>query len=78
MYQFFGMVVGKAIFEGCLLKCTFAKTFLNRLVKKINQMDDLKEIDKIVYDNLIYIKYYEGNIEDLCLYMCYSDNQFGA
>jgi hypothetical protein len=31
-----------------------------------------------VYDNLIYIKYYDGNVEDLCLYMCYSDNQFGA
>jgi hypothetical protein len=39
-------MVGKAIFEGCLLKCTFAKTFLNRIVKKINQMDDLKEVDK--------------------------------
>jgi hypothetical protein len=24
------------------------------------------------------IKYYNGNVEDLCLYMCYSDNQFGA
>ena len=23
------------------------------------------------------IKYYEGDIEDLCLYMCYTDNSFG-
>jgi len=36
MYKFFGVMVGKAIFDGCLLKCTFAKTFLNRLVKKGN------------------------------------------
>ena len=36
MFKFFGMIVGKAIFDGCLLKCTFTKTFLNRLVKKSN------------------------------------------
>ena len=36
MFKFFGMVVGKAIFEGCLLKCTFTKTFLNKLAKKSN------------------------------------------
>tara|TARA_B110000285_G_C15092558_1_gene599957 strand:- start:130 stop:819 length:690 start_codon:yes stop_codon:yes gene_type:complete len=46
LFKFFGMVVGKAIFDGCLLKCTFTKTFLNRLVRKSNQIDDLKEIDK--------------------------------
>jgi ubiquitin-protein ligase E3 C len=44
-FRFFGQIVGKALFEGCLLKCTFGKTFLNRLVKKINQLDDLKEVD---------------------------------
>lgn len=68
------MVVGKAMFDGCLLKCTFAKTFLNRLVKKNNMLDDLKEIDSQVYNNLMHLKYYDGNIEDLCLYMCYTDN----
>ena len=78
MFKFFGQIVGKAMFEGCLLKCTFARTFLNRLVKKSNQIDDLKDIDKQVYDNLMYIKYYDGDIEDLCLYMCYTDNNFGT
>ena len=46
MFKFFGMIVGKAIFEGCLLKVTFTKTFLNRLAKKSNQIDDLKTMDK--------------------------------
>ena len=77
MFKFFGMMVGKSIFEGCLLKCTFTKTFLNRLAKKSNQLDDLKEIDKQVYDNLMYVKYYEGDIQDLCLYMSYTDSNFG-
>jgi ubiquitin-protein ligase E3 C len=78
MFRFFGQIVGKAIFDGVLLKCTFAKTFLNRLVRKNNTLDDLKTIDKQVYDNLMYLKYYEGDSEDLCLYMCYTDNNFGA
>ena len=26
----------------------------------------------------MYIKYYEGDIEDLCLYMCYTDNILGT
>jgi hypothetical protein len=78
MYKFSGMIVGKAMFDGCLLKCTFTKTFLNRICKKANQLDDLKEIDKQVYDNLMYIKYYDGDVEDLCLYMCYTDSSFGA
>lgn len=36
MFKFFGQIVGKSMYEGCLLKCTFTKTFLNRLVKKSN------------------------------------------
>ena len=78
LFKFFGMVVGKAIFDGCLLKCTFTKTFLNRLVKKNNQIDDLKEIDKQHYDNLMMVKYYDGDIEDLCLCMSYTDSAFGG
>jgi len=70
-------MVGKAVFEGCLLKVTFTKTFLNRLAKKSNQIDDLKGIDKQVYDNLMYVKYYDGDITDLCLYMSYTDSNFG-
>lgn len=77
MYKFFGVIVGKAMFEGCLLKCTFTRTFLNKLVNKSNQIDDLKAIDKQVYDNLMYVKYYDGDIEDLCLSMSYTDNNFG-
>lgn len=40
------MIVGKAVFEGTLLKVTFTKTFLNRLAKKSNTLDDLKDVDK--------------------------------
>ena len=78
MFKFFGMMVGKSIFDGVLLKCTFTKTFLNKLVRKNNSLDDLKDVDRQVYDSLMNLKYYDGDAEDLCLYMCYTDNNFGA
>ena len=61
------MVVGKAIFEGILLKCTFARFFLNRFANKGNSVDDLMTLDPALYNNLMYLKYYEGNAEDLGL-----------
>ena len=45
LFEFFGMVVGKALFEGVLLKSTFATFFLNKMVNKSNQVDDLKALD---------------------------------
>jgi hypothetical protein len=30
LFRFFGMVVGKAVYEGILLKAQFARFFLNR------------------------------------------------
>lgn len=44
-FRLFGILVGKAIYEGVLLKCTFAKFFLNHFVKKSNQVDDLQALD---------------------------------
>ena len=46
LFQFFGMIVGKAIFEGVLLKCRFARFFINKLVNRSNQVDELKGIDE--------------------------------
>jgi len=61
------MIVGKALYEGTLLKSSFAKFFLNKMVHKSNSIDDLKELDPEIYNNLIYLKYYNGNVEDLGL-----------
>ena len=60
--MFFGMIVGKALFEGILLKAQFAKPFLNSIVNKTNTVDDLIALDKDLYNNLMYLKYYEVKI----------------
>jgi hypothetical protein len=41
-------------------------------------LDDLKEVDTQVYKNLMMLKHYDGDVADLCLYMCYSENSFGS
>jgi hypothetical protein len=71
------MIVGKALYEGTLLKAEFAKFFLNKLVNKSNTVDDLKELDPDIYNNLMYLKYYEGNVEDLGLTMAVNESIFG-
>lgn len=30
-----------------------------------------------MYENLLYLKHYEGDVSDFCLYMCYTDTNFG-
>jgi len=71
------MIVGKGIYEGVLLKASFAKFFLNKFVDKSNTIDDLKTYDKEIYNNLMYLKYYEGDAEDLGLTFCVNEEQFG-
>ena len=72
------MIVGKALFEGVLLKANFASFFLNHIVGKSNQVDDLKALDPQLYDNLLQIKYYDGSVEDLGLTMAVTQDNFGV
>lgn len=76
-YRFFGMIVGKAIYEGVLLKASFARFFLNKFADKGNTLDDLKTYDQELYNNLMYLKYYEGDAEDLGLTFCITEETFG-
>lgn len=76
-FKFFGMIVGKAIYEGILLKATFARFFLNKFVGKGNQVDDLKTLDLELYNNLMYLKYYDGDAENLGLTFSVTEEEFG-
>jgi hypothetical protein len=39
------MIVGKSLYEGNLLNAPFSRFFLNKMVEKSNQVDDLKGLD---------------------------------
>lgn len=72
------MIVGKALYEGNLLTTNFARFFLNKMVDKSNQVDDLKALDSELYENLLKVKYYTGDLEDLGLTMTVAENQLGV
>jgi ubiquitin-protein ligase E3 C len=80
-FRFFGMIVGKAIYEGILLKCSFARFFLNRFAENPgrgrNQVDDLNALDPELYKNLMFLKYYEGNAEDLGMTFSIQEDYLG-
>lgn len=77
-------MVGKAIYEGILLKCSFARFFLNRFAENPtngssrNQVDDLRSLDPELYNNLMKLKYYDGDAEDLCLTFAATEDYLGT
>lgn len=66
-FEFFGKILGKAMFEGIQIAPQFAKFFLKRLASKSNMISDLKFLDKQLFKSLNSLKTYTGDFEDLCL-----------
>ncbi|CAO3643333.1 unnamed protein product [Cunninghamella blakesleeana] len=66
-YEFIGLIIGKALYEGILLDVAFADFFLKKGLGKMNYLDDLPSLDPELYKGLIQVKNFEGNVEDLCL-----------
>ena len=69
------MVVGKAIYEGILLKANFAPFFLNRFSDHGNTVDDLRFLDPTLYQNLLYLKSHDCT--ELGLTFSLSEDTFG-
>ena len=66
-FEFFGKILGKAMFEGVQIAPQFAKFFLKRLANKSNMISDLKFLDKDLFKSLNFLKTYTGDFEDLWL-----------
>jgi ubiquitin-protein ligase E3 C len=64
LYCFLGKVVGKAIYEMFLLEPQFCRVFLNRLLGRINEVDDVAALDRELHRNMLRIKEAD-NVEDL-------------
>lgn len=65
--EFVGMLVGKALFEQILVELPFASFFLKKLRGLPASISDLKSLDSQLYTNLLGLKNYQGNVEDLGL-----------
>ncbi|KAI8973336.1 hypothetical protein BDF20DRAFT_792920, partial [Mycotypha africana] len=66
-FQFLGLIIGKAVYEGILLDVAFAEFFLKKCLGKVNYLDDLSSLDPELYKGLLAVKNYKGNVEDLSL-----------
>lgn len=58
MIEFFGKVVGKALYEGILLDYSFSHVFIQKLLGRYSFLDELSTLDPELYRNLMYVKVY--------------------
>ncbi|KAI8140679.1 hypothetical protein BJV82DRAFT_622100 [Fennellomyces sp. T-0311] len=76
-FEFLGLIIGKAVYEGILLDVGFAEFFLKKALGGINYLDDLPSLDPELYNGLIAVKNFQGDVEDLSLDFSLTDNEYG-
>lgn len=76
-FEFLGKVLGKAMFEGILVDIPFATFFLSKLRKKTSYLHDLPSLDPELYQNLLFLKHYDGDLSQLAIYFVVMDNEYG-
>jgi len=81
LFEFLGRILGKALYEGITIKPQFAHFFLSFLRGEYNflhMLPDLSTMDQTLYNNLMFLKNYDGNAEDLCLTFSIANDDFGT
>lgn len=79
-YHFLGRMLGKALYENMLVELPFASFFLCKLLSKHGTDVDihhLESLDPEMYRNLLFLKNYSGNVEDLSLNFTVVNNDLG-
>jgi ubiquitin-protein ligase E3 C len=75
-YEFLGRVVGKCLYEGILVDIGFAGFFLRKWAASgatgsesgyRANINDLRDLDESLYQGLLKLKNYPGNVEDFSL-----------
>lgn len=75
-FRFLGIILGKALYEGVLIDLPLATFFLSKILGRFNFVDDLPSLDKELYRNLMFLKTYDGDCEDLGLNFAIVDNEY--
>ncbi|KAI8922879.1 hypothetical protein BC831DRAFT_404439 [Entophlyctis helioformis] len=79
LVEFLGRIIGKAMYEGVLIDAAFSNFFLSKWLGKRSYLEDLPSLDQELYNGLIFLKNYDGNVErDLALNFSVSENEFGV
>ncbi|XP_067028528.1 ubiquitin-protein ligase E3C-like [Acropora muricata] len=78
--HFLGRMLGKAIYENMLVELPFASFFLCKLLSKQGTNVDIHQLESLdpeMYRNLLFLKNYRGNVEDLSLNFTVVNNDLG-
>ncbi|KAI8802442.1 hypothetical protein BJ742DRAFT_743736 [Cladochytrium replicatum] len=84
LLEFVGKVLGKALYEflfvleGIVIDMPFALFIYTKLLGKYNMLDELPSLDPQLYKNLMFLKHYDGDCEDLGLNFTIDRDHFGA
>lgn len=81
LFEFLGRILGKALYEGITVHPQFAHFFLSHLrgdYKYLNMLSDLSTMDSQLYNNIMFLKTYDGDAEDLCLSFTVTLDDFGG
>lgn len=76
-FRFLGRVLAKAVYENVLVEPQFAAFFLNKLLGKVNAIDDLRSLDPALYRHVMQLKHFDGNVDDLALTFSVSETVNG-
>ncbi|KAJ8376784.1 hypothetical protein SKAU_G00073640 [Synaphobranchus kaupii] len=78
-YYFLGRILGKALYENMLVELPFATFFLSKLLGTSAEVDihHLASLDPEMYRNLLFLKSYEEDVEDLGLNFTVVNNDLG-
>ncbi|CAG8515156.1 4050_t:CDS:10 [Cetraspora pellucida] len=68
LYTFLGRMIARAMKEKILLDSQFAEFFLSKISGRAVFLEDLIGWNDELWKNLIFLKRYEGNVEDLGLF----------
>jgi hypothetical protein len=81
LFEFLGRILGKALYEGITIQPQFAHLFLSFLRGDHNYLHlltDLSTIDAQLYNNIMFLKTYDGDAADLCLTFTVANDDFGV
>ena len=81
LFEFLGRVLGKALYEGITIHPQFAHFFLSFIrgdYNYLHTLPDLSTMDQQLYNNLMFLKNYDGDAEDLALTFTVANDDFGG
>jgi hypothetical protein len=67
IFELLGKMLAKAVYDGVVVDLPLAGFFLSKILGRYNFFDELSSMDTELHKNLLFVKHYEGNVEDLAL-----------